>query len=156
VGVRYDRNHGLDSAGQLVSNDTGVSPRLGAVLDPRGNGVWSVTGSFAKYIAGLANSSNVADAGSGAGRAATFQWIYRGPSINSDSNAISLMTPDTALQQLFSWFDANGGQSMPLNSVTYPGVSTRILTSLASPNVLEYAAGVSRQLGQKGAVRVDW
>jgi outer membrane receptor for ferrienterochelin and colicin len=155
LGVRYDRNHGLDSAGQLVSKDSAVSPRLGAVWSPTGDGVWSVTGSFAKYVAGLANTSNVADAGSGAGRPALFQWVYRGPAINPDSNDPSPIAPDVALRQLFNWFNANGGQNMTLNSVTYPGVSTRILKSLASPNALEFAGGVSRQLGPSGALRLD-
>src|SRR4030095_782047 len=34
LGLRYDWNHGLDSSGQLVSKDRGMSPRLGAVWDP--------------------------------------------------------------------------------------------------------------------------
>ena len=154
LGVRWDSNHGKDSAGQLVTKDRGVSPRLGVVWDPKGDAAWSVTGSFAKYVAAIAGSSNVADAGSGAGRPALFQWIYRGPSINASASG-PLATPDVALQQLFTWFNANGGQSLPLNAVTYPGVSTKILRSLASPNVLEYAGGVNRQIGDRGAVRVD-
>jgi hypothetical protein len=152
VGVRWDKNHGVDSAGQLVSRDQGVSPRLGAIWDPKGNGEWSVTGSYAKYIAGIANS--IADAGSGAGRPGHFQWAYRGPDINPPGTA-SPVTSDVALQQLFNWFNANGGQSLPLELVSYPGVSTKILKSLASPNVREYAGGVNRLLGKRGALRVD-
>jgi TonB dependent receptor len=154
LGVRWDRNHGVDSGGQLVTKDHGVSPRLGIVWDPNGEGAWSVTGSFAKYVAGIANSGNVADAGTGAGRPALFQYVYRGPSINPPGTD-SPVTSDIALQQLFSWFNANGGQNLPLSSVSYPGVSTKILGSLASPNVLEYAGGVNRQLGKRGALRVD-
>src|SRR5207253_4167375 len=67
----------------------------------------------------------------------------------------SPVTSDVALQQLFNWFNANGGQNLPLSSVTYPGVSTKILKSLASPNVREYAGGVNRQLGKGAALRVD-
>lgn len=154
LGVRFDRNQGKDSSGQLVTKDRGLSPRLGLVWDPRGAGTWTVTGSFAKYVAGIANSSNVADAGSGAGRPALFQYLYRGPSINP-TGSDSLVTTDVALQQLFNWFNVNGGQTLPLNAVTYPGVSTKILKSLASPNVLEYAGGVSHQLGTRGALRID-
>jgi hypothetical protein len=144
----------VDSGGQLVTKDQGVSPRLGVVWDPKGDGTWSVTGSFAKDVAGIANSGNVADGGTGAGRPALFQYVYRGPAINPPGTD-SPVTSDVALQQLFSWFNANGGQNLPLSSVTYPGVSTKILKSLASPNVREYAGGVNHQLGKRGALRVD-
>ena len=36
------------------------------------------------------------------------------------------------------------------------GVNYRIGDSLDSPNAIEYAAGVSRVLGQRGSVRADW
>jgi len=152
LGLRWDRNHGNDQAGNLVANDSAWSPRAGIVWDPTGGGTWSVTASFAKYVAALTNS--IADAGSIGGQAAGFQWVYGGPSINADPNG-PLVTSDAAIQQVFAWFNANGGQHLPLVGVNIPGVAMKIVGSLDSPNVLEYAAGVNRQLGNRGALRVD-
>jgi outer membrane receptor for ferrienterochelin and colicin len=153
LGLRYDKNHGEDSAGQLIAKDSGFSPRVGVVWDPIGDQNWSVTGSFAKYVAAVANS--IADSSSAAGNPATFQWAYLGPSINPSASG-PLVTTDVALQQLFAWFNANGGQNRPYVGTSIPGVATKIPNGLDSPNVLEYAAGVNRQIGSKGAVRVDY
>src|SRR5207248_6079426 len=150
LGLRYDRNHGEDSAGQLVAKDSAFSPRVGVVWDPMGDQNWSVTGSFAKYVAAIANS--IADASSAAGNPATFQWAYQGPAINANANG-PLVTTDVALQQLFAWFNANGGQSRPFVGTSIPGVATKIVGGLDSPNVIEYAAGVNRQIGSRGAIR---
>src|SRR5262249_5925673 len=35
LGLRWDRNHGVDSAGSLVADDSAISPRVGVVWDPR-------------------------------------------------------------------------------------------------------------------------
>src|SRR5262249_24016080 len=144
LGVRWDKNHGVDGANQLIANDSGISPRLAVVWDPKGDGKWSVSGSFAKYVASLSNA--VADSSSAGGNPATLQFTYLGPSINPDSSAASLVTPDQALQQLFAWFNANGGTSMVPSASSVPGVSVKIPNSLDSPNVLAYAFGVSRQI----------
>jgi outer membrane receptor protein involved in Fe transport len=153
LGVRWDKNQGKDSAGRTVANDSAFSPRLGVVWDPSGKGQWTVTASFAKYVAGLNNG--IADSSSAAGNPATLTWTYQGPAINSDVNAASLVTPDAAIQQLFAWFNANGGTRMTPETSSVPGVSTQIPHSLASPNVRAYAGGVSRQLTAKALVRAD-
>ncbi len=152
VGIRWDKNHGLDSQGSLVANDSAFSPRVGVIWDPMGDQKWSVTGSFAKYVTMISNS--IADSTSAAGQPATFQWLYQGPSINP-AGAATLVTPDVAIQKLFAWFNANGGQNRPIVGANIPGVATRINGSLASPFVYEYAGGVSRQITNRGAVRVD-
>jgi outer membrane receptor for ferrienterochelin and colicin len=154
LGLRWDRNQGKDSAGRTVANDSAFSPRLGVVWDPTGNGMWSVSGSFAKYVAGLNNG--IADSSSAAGNPATLTWTYQGPAINSDSNATTLVTSDVALQQLFAWFDANGGTTMTPATSSVPGVSVQIPNSLTSPNVIAYAAGMSRQLTARAVVRADF
>ena len=87
----------------------------------------------AKYVAAIANS--IADASSAAGNPATFQWAYQGPSINANANG-PLVTTDVALQQLFAWFNANGGQSRPFVGTSIPGVATKIVGGLDSPNVI--------------------
>ena len=152
LGLRFDRNAGANSAGDTVANDSAWSPRLGIVWDPKGDGTWSVTGSFARYVAALTNG--VANTSSAAGNPDTYQFVYRGPSINAGGVAAT-PTAD-AVQQVFDWFFANGGPSLPLTgSPNIPGVTPQIRGSLTSPNVLEYAGGLSRQFGSRAAVRAD-
>jgi len=150
LGARWDKNHGRDSAGTLVATAGRVSPRLGVVWDPSGAGTWSVTGSVARYTAALAG--NIADTASDAGRSATYLWTYGGPSINA---AGPIVRPDAALQQVFAWFNANGGSSLPLVTAILPSVSVQIPSGLASPSVFEYAAGVGRTFGHRGSIRLD-
>ena len=80
IGVRYDKNDGKNQAGELVAKDSAISPRLGVIYDPTGTGDWSVTASYAKYVAAVANS--IADSSSAAGNPQTWQYAYRGPDIN--------------------------------------------------------------------------
>ena len=62
--------------------------------------------SAARYVAAIAN--NQADSQSKGGHPAQFTWFYRGPSINP-VGATRLVPTNVALQQLFAWFDADGG-----------------------------------------------
>ena len=131
LGIRYDKNHGADSAGNVVANDSAVSPRLGVVWDPSGDGKWSVYGSLSKYVAALNNS--IADSSSAAGNPATLQWTYSGPPINPDPNAAVLVDSATAISQMFAWCapDSRGyctvaapsGSSLPVVSVRVAGLS---------------------------------
>ena len=74
LGLRWDRNDGVDSNGLLVANSSAFSPRLGVVWDPAGDQRWSVTGSVAKYVAGLLNS--IADQTSPAGNSDNYNFVY--------------------------------------------------------------------------------
>ncbi len=154
LGLRWDKNQGQDSAGRTVADDSAFSPRLGVVWDPTGQGLWAITASASKYVAGLSNS--IADSSSAGGNPATIQFTYQGPAINPDVNAGTLVTPDVALEQLFAWFNANGGTGMAPAASSVPGVSVQIPNSLTSPNVRAYAAGVSRQLTSRAVVRADY
>ena len=155
VGVRWDKNKGVDSAGNAVANDSGLSPRFAVTFDPTGDARWTVNASYGKYLAGLANS--IADSGSNGGVASTFQYEYLGPPINTDLNAptSSLITTDAALRTLYDWFFANGGTTRRVVGVDIPGVSTRVGEGLKSPGVHEVTAGVTRQIAGNGLVRVD-
>ena len=54
--------------------------------------------------------------------------------------------------------DAQGvctGTNVPTPARTVPGVSVTIPGSLESPHALEYAAGISRKVGDCGSVRAD-
>ena len=128
------------------------------IVDPRGDGVWSVTANFGRYTAGLASS--LADSTSAAGNSATIQWTYRGPAINPDTSAPALVDTATAIQQVFDWCarDSRGfctAAGAPVSS-SVPGVSVKVGRGLVSPNVLAYGAGVSRQLSSRGVIRADY
>src|SRR6185369_375955 len=102
LGVRWDKNHGLDQAGNLVTKDGAFSPRLGIIWDPTGVGTWAVTANIAKYVAAISNS--IADQSSAAGNPQDFRYYYQGPDINPVSPVTS--TPD-AIKAVFAWYDAN-------------------------------------------------
>jgi outer membrane receptor for ferrienterochelin and colicin len=157
LGLRYDENDGKDAAGKTVAKDSNVSPRLAATYDARGNGTVVLHGSYGQYVAALANS--IGDSGSPAGVPSSFQWAYRGPDISG-------LSQDDALRALFNWFTAAngglptvanplGGGLVPLRAAALRGVSTQIRGSLDSPNVTEYALGVTARIGTRGLVRAD-
>ena len=155
LGVRWDKNHGVDEQGNLVANASALSPRLGIVLDPTGSQKWSVTTSFAQYVAAL--NSSLGDSASAGGNPQTYRFTYRGPSINADPNAAVLTPTNVAIRQIFDWYQNNGGSALPLRSQPdVPGVTPQIRGSLTSPRVLEYAAGVNRQFGSRAALRADY
>jgi outer membrane receptor protein involved in Fe transport len=165
LGVRYDKNDGKNQAGELVAKDSAISPRLGVIYDPTGTGDWSITASYAKYVAAVANS--IADASSAAGNPQTWQYVYRGPDINVGSPANPTPTA-AALQQLWAWFQSVSGCAPSPNQTcqpanlglasnpSIPGVATRIGADLTTPSNVEYAAGISRQFGAKAALRADY
>jgi hypothetical protein len=153
LGLRYDRNHGMNSVEDLVANDDAWSPRIGVTFDPTGAGDWSVTGGVAQYVSAIATT--IGDASSPGGNANFYTFGYRGPSINADPSASLTSTPD-AIRQVFDWFFANGGPNLPLiGSPTIRGVSPLIRDSLKSPKALEYSGGVNRQFGGRASVRAD-
>src|SRR5678815_2978842 len=116
---------------------------------------WSVTASFAQYVAALNNS--LGDSASAGGNPQTFRYTYRGASINADPTAATLASSDAAIRQIFDWYFANGGSSLPLRSQPdIPGVTPQIRGNLVSPNVLEYATGINRQIGSRAALRADY
>jgi len=149
LGVRWDKNHGVDQSGTLVTKDGAFSPRLGVIWDPTGEGAWSVTGSVAKYVAGISNS--IADQSSAAGNAQTYIYYYRGPDINATGPTVS--TPD-ALKALFAWYDANQSNLVLEENPTLPGLTPRIGPNLHSPFSYEYSSGVSRQFS-RASLRAD-
>jgi TonB dependent receptor len=154
VGLRWDHNRGRNGSGVLVVKDASLSPRLGAVWDARGDGMLTVTASYARYVASIANA--IADGSSPGGQPATFTWFYRGPPINTDPT-VPLVPTDVALEQLFAWFDSVGGPGLrPLRSADIPGTATRVSPSLRSPHADEASGGVSLALRDRGSVRVDY
>ena len=152
VGARYDKNDGADSQGQKVAKDSRVSPRLAAAWDPKGNGDWVVNLGFAQYVTAIANSQ--ADSTSAGGNPAQIRWWYRGPDIGTNS----LLTQDQAIQQIFNWFNSQGGtagDTKDLRDINIPGGTTVIRGSLESPYTQEISLGITKRLGSRGIVRAD-
>jgi hypothetical protein len=150
LGVRWDKNAGTDSNGQEVVKDKNFSPRLQASYDLKGNGKTVINASYARYVMSVANS--VGNSGAGGGQPATFQYYYQGPTINTGNGPY--VTSDVALQQMWNWFNNNGGTNRTFISASVPGVDTKISSNLKSPNTNEFTIGMTRQLG-KATVRAD-
>ena len=147
LGLRYDKNSGRDAANALVANDSAVSPRLGLVWDPTGNGQTTVSLSAGRYVSSLNNS--IAGAAAAAGNPSIIAYFYGGAPINTGD---TLVPSNVALQQVFSWYNA---ENPPPFFVDIPGVATKIQGSLKSPYSDAYALGVSHQLNNRTSVRAD-
>ena len=152
LGVRYDINDGVNSAGTKDVDGSKVSPRLGAAYDLTGDGSWLLNASYATYVAAINNG--FANAGSNAGAAARLDFDYFGPAINLNPNAPLVSTPD-AIRIAFDWFNANGGINRPNVGASVPGVNKRVADDLTSPSADEFAAGVTKRLGSRATLRVD-
>ncbi|RPI52706.1 MAG: TonB-dependent receptor [Acidobacteria bacterium] len=154
VGVRLDKNAATDGDHQNVGDDVSFSPRLAAIWDPRGDGKWAVSGSFARYT--MALTSNLAGSTAKGGNAATYRWIYTGPSINpAGTPAESLVPTAEAIRRVFEWHDSLGGNTRRPAGANIPGVNMKLLEPLSSPYSMEYSGGVSRTLGGRGTMRAD-
>ena len=156
LGARWDKNSGQDGAGNAVAKDSAFSPRLGLIWDLRGDGVTTFTASFGQYVAAISNA--IADGSSTGGNPATFQWTYAGDPINPDASAATLVDSAAAIRRVFDWCnqDTTGMCRQSLSAASVPGLSLKIGNNLKSPNVIELAAGVSRQLGSRAIVRADY
>jgi outer membrane receptor protein involved in Fe transport len=158
VGVRYDKNDGKDADGKLVAKDANWSPRLGITWDPKANGEWAVNASYGKYVMAIANS--IADSSAVGGQPGTIDFLYKGPEINADKNAANLIDTATAIQMVFDWFNSVGGADLTKNpyvdAVDIPGATALIKGSLNSTNAVEYTVGVTKRLGSRGMLRVDY
>jgi hypothetical protein len=158
LGVRYDKNDAV-SAGRSfqLADDSAISPRLAAHYDVFGNGRLVMNASYGQYVGRLAEG--VTNDGDPAGRNATFQWNYRGPSINNNVNAPTdqLIPTHQAIEMIFDWFFENGGHDLrPYRDVSIPGIDTIIdPNGLTSPNVKEYTVGIGGAIGTRGYARAD-
>src|SRR5204863_7889557 len=152
LGARFDLNRSKDQSGTAVVRDSQWSPRLGLTWDPKGDGNWSTSVGFARYVAGI--STAPVDAGSAGGRQASFSWLYLGPNVNTGSGPY--LTADKALPILWDWFFANGGNNRTTRTTpNIPGLSTRVNSDVTSPSVNEVSLGVQNQV-RRGAWRLDY
>jgi outer membrane receptor protein involved in Fe transport len=169
VGVRYDKNKSIDADKNLISDDSNISPRLGALLDLKGNGRQKVSLSVARYAAKITDGSNVLSTAQAAGSPGTFTWQYRDVTLPSGTKCTAtpvnpagtapgaLATPAQGLATLFAWYDCIGGDKNTANlfNISYPGYGSRFKGSLKTPSVDEITAGYGFQIGHNGFVRTD-
>ena len=156
LGLRWDKNHGKDQQGNLVAKDAAFSPRVGVVLDPFGDQKWSVTASFAQYVVGTEQRHRRLDLGWRQSSDLPVRLSRVEHQRRPDRGLARPPTP-VAIHQIFDWYFANGGDKLPfLSQPDVPGVTPQIRGNLKSPNVLEYAAGLNRQFGNRAAVRADF
>ncbi|HEX8155735.1 MAG TPA: TonB-dependent receptor, partial [Thermoanaerobaculia bacterium] len=159
LGVRWDKNDAVGGDGHTqIADDAAFSPRLALHYDTFANGRLVFNASYGTYVGRLAEGAiNDADP---AGRSASLQWDYRGPSINNDVNVPTgqLIPTDRAIQMVMDWFFANGGTNRrPFRTTpSVPGVETILdLDGLPAPMVKEYTVGVGSVIGTRGFVRAD-
>lgn len=158
AGARLDRNHAEDADGVVSANDRGVSPRLSAQFDVRGDGRHRISASFGDYASRIADS--IASSNQAAGNAATIDFAYLGPSINNGA----LNTPlDEAIRLVFDYFNGKqggtgnlaAGNLRPNGTRTVPGYATYFDGTLRSPYVRESTLGYGEELGRHGYARAD-
>jgi hypothetical protein len=167
LGVRYDKNNAHDASGNLVSDDSGFSPRLAALWDIRGNGRDRVDAGYARYVSKITDG-NAGGAGNAAGSPALFQWTYNGPGVNlldANKNIIGTpQAPQAALTTLFNWFNTQNCDSQGrcginatgiLSASSFPGFTQKVLGPIKSPNVDEISLGYGHQFGSTAFAKLD-
>lgn len=160
IGLRYDANDGRDASGNLVSDDSAISPRLGVMFDVFGDGRHRINAYYGTYVTKIADG-NVGGSGQAAGNPSLFSWTYRGPAINPAGTPNAQLVPTReAMAQLFAWFDSIGGITNRTAADGYQGSSiagyvTEFPDSISSPAVDEMSLGYGVQLGRAGVLRID-
>jgi hypothetical protein len=159
IGVRYDKNHSEDAAGNVASDDDAISPRLAVIFDPKGDGRHRITASYNKYVSRIVEG--VGSSQDTSGVPATIDLQYRGPVINP-TNAAPTMNTHQALQAMWDWFNANGGTNNvtgllhPNGVRSVPGFDAVFDGTLASPSMDEFTIGYGAQLGRNAYVKADY
>jgi hypothetical protein len=157
VGARYDRNNGVDEEHNEVTNDSRISPRLGAIYDVAGDGRLRFSANYGRFVAVV--DSGIGNSVSGAGSTDFYLWDYRGPAINPIGTPDDQLLPtDEVLRRVFEWFDSIGGVTHDgefLNDVEIGGLTAGIDGTLRSPYMDELSLGVGTRLGANGYFRVD-
>ncbi|MGA7614593.1 MAG: carboxypeptidase regulatory-like domain-containing protein [Thermoanaerobaculia bacterium] len=155
LGVRYDRNNAVDSAGHTIADDSNISPRVGAIYDLKGNGKYRVNASYSRYTSKVAET--IGNSTSVAGRPAYFEWDYTGDPINLNADGTpGSMTTEQVMTQIFNWFHSIGGLDATPNYVSIPGATSRFNGQLQTPYVDEYQVGFGTQIGTNGFARIDY
>lgn len=153
LGLRWDKNHGRNNDGVLVSSGAALSPRLSLSYDPRGDGRLELHAGYARYVSSV--PPLLVNQASSSGTPLSRTWQYQGPPINGDASAAELLAPDQALAALLGWFFANGGFDRPVLAAFLPGFAVRVVEPIKPTRAEELFAGTSLRAGRWGTVRVD-
>jgi hypothetical protein len=163
IGVRYDKNDATDASGNVVSDDSAFSPRLGVAWDVKGDSRFRVTAGYSHYVTKIVDG-NVGGGAAGAGAPALFSYRYTGPVVNPAGTPVDQLIPtEQALQIMLDWYNSlteaqkstlvsAGGV---LDSSSIPGYTTQIIDPISSPFVRELTLGFGSQIGARGFARVD-
>lgn len=159
LGIRYDMNDTVDADGDTTSDDSGFSPRLGAIFSPGATGRHRISASFSRYqsrvVEGPATSGEVA------GSPGAVDFLYNGPLINPAGTPQDQLVPaHQALQMMWDWFLAQGGTSnlgllKPGGAKSIPGFDVVYPTGLKSPSVNEFVLGYGMNLTSRAYAKVD-
>lgn len=164
IGVRYDKNDAIDASGNVVSDDSAFSPRLGLIYDVRGDGRFRVNASYSHYVSKIVDG-NVGGGSAGAGNPAAFNYRYEtnapfnAPIINpAGTPNDQLVSTQQALTMLFNWFNglSDAQKNQILTSSTIPGLTTQIDEPISSPYVQEVILGFGTQLTPRSYARIDF
>ena len=157
IGVRYDKNDAVDASGNVVSDDSAFSPRLGAIYDIKGDGRYRINASYSHYVSKIVDG-NVGGGAAGAGVPALFNYAYRGPVVNpAGTPTAQLLNSQQALEVMFGWFNAlsDAQKAEVLTGSSIPGFTTQIEDPISSPYVRELVLGFGTQFSSRGYARVD-
>jgi outer membrane receptor for ferrienterochelin and colicin len=157
VGVRWDKNHATDSAGNIVADDSQFSPRLSASYDIKGDGKFRVSASYARYVGQI--QEGVAGSGaSPAGSPSSYYYAWTGKDYNTACPPTCTPT-DQILKEMFAGIGVTGLNQFPTlaqpYSVVIRGLNLQIVNPLKSPNSNEYTLGFGGTLGSNFVYRVD-
>ncbi|MDQ3280657.1 MAG: TonB-dependent receptor [Acidobacteriota bacterium] len=165
LGVRYDKNHAVDSSGNVVAKDSKFSPRLNVAYDPFGNGRHRFTASYGDYASRIVEGPGTAAASGGS--PAYIYYAYQGPAINPAGTPTNqLVNTRQALETVFNWFLKTcnaqgkcGPENLSLlrsgSGHSVPGYDTVISSDLASPYVREMTVGYGLQIASNAVARID-
>jgi outer membrane receptor for ferrienterochelin and colicin len=156
IGARYDRANGKNQSHVKTVDDTAISPRLGVIWDPKGNGAQRFSASYSKYASKV--DQGAGDATSQGGRYASYYWNYRGPAINAPGTPAAQLVPTAeVIRRMFEWFETQGGinNTSLISSLDIPGYTTRIGENLTAPSMDEYSIGYGAQINPRAYVRAD-
>jgi len=159
VGLRYDISDTKDADGDQVSDDSGFSPRLGAIFDLRGDGRHRISASASRYQSRVVDGPSTS--GEVAGNPGAVDFVYTGPLINPAGTPVDQLIPaHQALQMMWDWFHAQGGtDNLALLKVggakSIPGYDVVFPTGLKSPSVDELVVGYGIQITNTAYAKVD-
>lgn len=156
VGLRYDKNDAVDSAGAKTADDSAFSPRLAANWDVMGDGKLRVSASYATYV-GQIQESIAGSGATSAGAPATFLYYWDRAPINTNTTG-PWLTTEQVLAQMFGAYGVTGLNQFPNRAPDFasvPGVNLLIKETLDSPRTNEYVLGVGGTLGKNIVYRVD-